>query len=136
MYNYYIKVIVNILLVHFIIVEYVNTTAINKNDPYDSYISEDGLYDSNDNVIILNVTTLKNSIYESKKAWVVEFYNSWCGHCRRFAPLWKSLASEIVGTFYFCSFFFFLFIYSLFLIIKSDVDYINKNHNKNYQQRV
>ncbi|KAH0554373.1 sulfhydryl oxidase 2-like [Cotesia glomerata] len=97
MYNYYIKVIVNILLVHFIIVEFVNTTAINKNDPYDSYVNEDGLYDSNDNVIILNVTTLKNSIYESKKAWVVEFYNSWCGHCRRFAPLWKSLASEIVG---------------------------------------
>ncbi|XP_008552097.2 sulfhydryl oxidase 2 [Microplitis demolitor] len=97
MYNYYIKVTLKILFINTIIVKYVSTTAIKQNDPYDSYIIDEGLYDANDSVIVLNVTTLKSSIYESKKAWTVEFYNSWCGHCRRFAPVWKSLANGIVG---------------------------------------
>ncbi|XP_076243509.1 sulfhydryl oxidase 1 [Calliopsis andreniformis] len=54
-----------------------------------------GLYDANDNVTVLNVTNFKSSVYKDTKGWLVEFYNSWCGFCFRFAPLWKAFASDV-----------------------------------------
>ncbi|XP_055351915.1 sulfhydryl oxidase 1-like isoform X2 [Paramacrobiotus metropolitanus] len=29
--------------------------------------------------------------------WFVQFYNSWCGHCQRFAPTFKSLANHTLA---------------------------------------
>ncbi|XP_003700588.3 sulfhydryl oxidase 2 [Megachile rotundata] len=64
---------------------------------YESQIPTQGLYNASDNVVILNVTNLKSSIYGDTKGWLVEFYNSWCGYCVRFAPLWKDIANDIYG---------------------------------------
>jgi len=55
-----------------------------------------GLYNASDNVVILNATNFKASVYGSTRSWLVEFYNSWCGFCYRFAPTWKALASDIL----------------------------------------
>ena len=32
-----------------------------------------------------------------KQIWVVEFYAHWCGHCQKFAKIWKKIAEEFYG---------------------------------------
>lgn len=53
-----------------------------------------GLYDSTNKVIILTSTNFNTSIFGQDHASLVEFYNSYCGHCKRFAPTYKKLANE------------------------------------------
>lgn len=60
-------------------------------------IEAEGLYDGNDKVIILTNSTLKDLIFNQEYASYVEFYNAYCGHCKRFAPSWKALADDISG---------------------------------------
>jgi len=55
------------------------------------------LYGPDDSVVVLNVTTLKQNIYASPRAWAVEFFSSWCGHCIHFAPKWKQFAADFAG---------------------------------------
>lgn len=61
-----------------------------------------GLYTPFDKVTVLNISNFNETVFvsPSPKTWIIEFYNSWCGHCHRFAPTWKSLASNILGMFY------------------------------------
>ena len=66
---------------------------------YDDLKGGRGLYNSDDKVTVLNATNFKKSVYGTSNAWIIEFYNSWCGFCHRFAPVWKSLASDIYGNF-------------------------------------
>jgi len=61
-------------------------------------INGKGLYDEGDKVAVLNVTNFKNTVFGTKNAWVVQFYNSWCGHCFAFAPKYKALAADVQGT--------------------------------------
>lgn len=53
-----------------------------------------GLYNATDKVHILNDTNFKSSVVDQKHSSLVEFYNSYCGHCRRFAPTYKELAAD------------------------------------------
>ncbi|XP_011350140.1 sulfhydryl oxidase 1 [Ooceraea biroi] len=64
---------------------------------YQNMMGGQGLYNASDDVVILNATNFKANVYGSSKSWLVEFYNSWCGFCYRFAPTWKSLASDILS---------------------------------------
>jgi thiol oxidase len=66
---------------------------------YDDLKAGRGLYNSDDKVTVLNVTYFKQSVYGTRNAWIIEFYNSWCGFCHRFATVWKSLAADIYGNF-------------------------------------
>ena len=54
------------------------------------------LYDENDDVLELFDESI-DDIIESGKIWIVEFYAHWCGHCQRFAPKWKKVASKFKG---------------------------------------
>uniref|UniRef100_A0A182NHU8 Sulfhydryl oxidase n=1 Tax=Anopheles dirus TaxID=7168 RepID=A0A182NHU8_9DIPT len=56
-----------------------------------------GLYDATDAVISLTAANLKQRVFNQPHASLVEFYNSYCGFCRRFAPIWKQLAADILG---------------------------------------
>lgn len=56
-----------------------------------------GLYSTDDDVEILTKQNFKERIYNNEHIWLVEFYNSWCGFCQRFAPSWKALATDLVG---------------------------------------
>ncbi|KFB51709.1 AGAP007491-PA-like protein [Anopheles sinensis] len=56
-----------------------------------------GLYDATDSVISLTAANLKERVFNQPHASLVEFYNSYCGFCRRFAPIWKQLAVDILG---------------------------------------
>jgi len=54
-----------------------------------------GLYTNNDNVVVLNDTNFHDTISGQSHAWLVEFYASWCGYCRNFAPVFKQFANEV-----------------------------------------
>lgn len=56
-----------------------------------------GLYDSMDKVVVLNAADFKELIYEKNVASFVEFYNSFCGACQRFATIWKAVAENVSG---------------------------------------
>lgn len=56
-----------------------------------------GLYDENDSVISLNAANFNEKVYQQPHGALVEFYNSYCGFCRRYAPIWKQLAADILG---------------------------------------
>lgn len=43
------------------------------------------LYTSNDKITILTAHNFSSTVYQSKTAWLVEFYASWCGHCQSYA---------------------------------------------------
>lgn len=65
---------------------------------YDDLKAGRGLYNSDDRVTVLNATNFKNTVYGTSNAWIIEFYNSWCGFCHRFAPVWRSFALDIYGN--------------------------------------
>eukprot|EP00118_Oscarella_pearsei_P018557 m.190565 g.190565 ORF g.190565 m.190565 type:complete len:159 (+) comp39434_c1_seq7:35-511(+) len=53
------------------------------------------LYSEDDDLVCCDKRSLPTTIYDSKWAWVVEFYSSWCGHCQHFAPTWKQFAHSL-----------------------------------------
>jgi len=55
------------------------------------------LYSPDDKIVILNSTNFQANICGSDRAWMVEFYSSWCGHCIHFAPTYKELAADVYG---------------------------------------
>ncbi|KAF2898283.1 hypothetical protein ILUMI_07894 [Ignelater luminosus] len=64
---------------------------------YKQLIEGQGLYSPEDDITILTANNFKNSIYGKNHALLIEFYNSWCGFCQRFAPSWKALGSDVKG---------------------------------------
>ncbi|XP_037789545.1 sulfhydryl oxidase 2-like isoform X1 [Penaeus monodon] len=57
--------------------------------------SAGSLYNSTDELVILDHNNFHSTILGTENAWVVEFYNSWCGHCINFAPTWKLFAKDV-----------------------------------------
>lgn len=53
------------------------------------------LYDEKDDVISLRDDDFDYTVLATTNAWLVEFYNSWCGHCVRYAPIYKRLATNV-----------------------------------------
>lgn len=54
-----------------------------------------GLYNSTDKVKILTGSNFNKEVVNSNHSTLVEFYNSFCGHCKRFAPSYKNLAEYL-----------------------------------------
>lgn len=54
-----------------------------------------GLYIDAPHVKSMNGESLPSTIYDKPYATYLEFYNSYCGFCRRFAPSWKELSQDI-----------------------------------------
>ncbi|XP_058231268.1 sulfhydryl oxidase 2 [Hemibagrus wyckioides] len=53
------------------------------------------LYTEEDPLVILTSDTLKQTLFNSSTAWLVQFYSSWCGHCIQYSPTWKALAGDV-----------------------------------------
>lgn len=53
------------------------------------------LYSAKDKVVDLTDDNLTQTIYNSQHVWVIEFYAHWCGHCQKFARVWKKIAEEM-----------------------------------------
>lgn len=54
-----------------------------------------GLYNSSDSVTVLTVDNFNQTVYDRSTATFVEFYNSFCGACQRFAITYRALAKEL-----------------------------------------
>lgn len=59
------------------------------------------LYDASDSLQIIDGTDsfIRMTRSTSSQIYLMEFYNSWCGHCIRYAPLFKEFARDIQGRF-------------------------------------
>ena len=57
----------------------------------------DALYNASDAVVALEAAHFKDRVHQSERAWLVEFYMSWCGTCQRYAPVWKAVAESVHG---------------------------------------
>ncbi|XP_044733959.1 sulfhydryl oxidase 2 isoform X2 [Chrysoperla carnea] len=55
-----------------------------------------GLYTLDDNIELLTNDNFDKKLYGKKYSWLIEFYSSWCGHCQKFAPFWKSFALDVL----------------------------------------
>ena len=53
---------------------------------------------SDKDVVVLNDDNFDEKVFESDDAWLVEFYASYCGHCKRLEPEWNSVATKLKGT--------------------------------------
>lgn len=62
-------------------------------------LADEGLYKTSDDVVILTGEYFENAVLGTNSAWIIEFYNSWCGHCVHFAPTYKTFATDVKGTF-------------------------------------
>ncbi|XP_057652924.1 sulfhydryl oxidase 2-like [Diorhabda carinulata] len=71
--------------------------TVNNAQQYKKYSEKIGLYSLDNDVEILTVDNFKNEVYGNDRAWLIEFYNAWCGFCQRFAPSWKEFATDIAG---------------------------------------
>ncbi|KAK2584302.1 hypothetical protein KPH14_006698 [Odynerus spinipes] len=88
------NLMIQIILLNIVILSKDVTAIAIPEDQYQS-LPVQGLYNASDNVVILNATNFKTSVYGDSRGWLVEFYNSWCGFCSRFAPIWKAFASDV-----------------------------------------
>lgn len=55
------------------------------------------LYDPSMPLKILNGSTFHKVVLNTENAWIVQFYNHWCGHCIKFAPTFRAFANDIAG---------------------------------------
>ncbi|XP_016957625.1 sulfhydryl oxidase 1 [Drosophila biarmipes] len=55
-----------------------------------------GLYDDGDKVVRLTVDNFNATVVDQNRGALVEFYNTYCGHCRRFAPTYKTVAEHLL----------------------------------------
>ncbi|XP_069163551.1 sulfhydryl oxidase 2 isoform X2 [Procambarus clarkii] len=53
------------------------------------------LYNTTDQLVILDHSNFSSTVHGSPSAWVVEFYSSWCGHCITFAPTWRLFGAHL-----------------------------------------
>ncbi|CAF1367088.1 unnamed protein product [Adineta ricciae] len=60
-------------------------------------VSTNGFYSSSDDVIELDPSNFDRLVTQSSDLWFIEFYASWCGHCRNLAPEWKRVATALKG---------------------------------------
>lgn len=54
-----------------------------------------GLYNASDRVLVLTANNFDQIVYNQTHATEVEFYNSFCGFCKRFAPIYKEYSKDL-----------------------------------------
>ncbi|KAI6190901.1 Sulfhydryl oxidase [Aphelenchoides bicaudatus] len=57
--------------------------------------TEKSLYTDKDHVLELNISNFDSSVYNQPRAFFVEFYASWCGHCIHYKPTFVKFATNL-----------------------------------------
>ncbi|EDV42569.1 uncharacterized protein Dana_GF18057 [Drosophila ananassae] len=57
--------------------------------------NEASLYSKDDNVVMLDSDSLPPTLSQKSESKLVQFLNSFCGDCQRFAPVFKSLSRDL-----------------------------------------
>lgn len=70
--------------------------SLNEQKKYKQLIEGQGLYTRDDDIVVYTANNFK-TIYGQDRGVLIEFYNSWCGFCQRFAPSWKALGTDVRG---------------------------------------
>ena len=52
---------------------------------------------SNASSNVLVLTRQNATLAKDSSSWLIEFYAPWCGHCKRFAPVYETVAGELLG---------------------------------------
>ncbi len=68
-------------IILFVIIDLIRQTSSAVVPSHDSI----SLYTENDKITILTAQNFSSTVYDSKTAWLIEFYASWCGHCKSYA---------------------------------------------------
>eukprot|EP00924_Labyrinthula_sp_SR-Ha-C_P014850 snap_masked-scaffold_9-processed-gene-0.9-mRNA-1 protein AED:0.35 eAED:0.36 QI:0/-1/0/1/-1/1/1/0/200 len=50
------------------------------------------------NVVELTASDFQEKVINSGQSTFVKFYAPWCGHCKKLAPTWKTLAEDLDGS--------------------------------------
>lgn len=61
------------------------------------FVGANDLYSDEDDVLRLKHDTFKSTVFGGDKnvTFVVQFYNTFCGHCQMFSPIYKELATRV-----------------------------------------
>uniref|UniRef100_A0A8D9EMZ1 Sulfhydryl oxidase n=1 Tax=Cacopsylla melanoneura TaxID=428564 RepID=A0A8D9EMZ1_9HEMI len=81
----------------FVSITFVCSKSIDGRRIYHAISSGQGLYEDSDKVFVLGSQNFEENVLGSSSAWLVEFYNSWCGHCIQFAPTWKDFGASVLS---------------------------------------
>nr|XP_012150041.1 PREDICTED: dnaJ homolog subfamily C member 10-like isoform X1 [Megachile rotundata]XP_012150042.1 PREDICTED: dnaJ homolog subfamily C member 10-like isoform X1 [Megachile rotundata] len=63
-----------------------------------NYENDFELYANDPEIIKLNNNDYFESVINTEKAWIINFYSPMCSHCHRLAPVWRKLAKEFDGV--------------------------------------
>ncbi|UJR23754.1 hypothetical protein I4U23_026731 [Adineta vaga] len=79
-----------ILLIFFVITDNIHQTSSIALGIADTI----SLYNATDKLSVLTSQNFSSTVYQSKTAWLIEFYASWCGHCRSYANIYREIAAN------------------------------------------
>ena len=58
------------------------------------------LYNKDSPVVHMDHSNFNQLLHGKRHVWAVEFYNSWCGKCQKYAPTWLRVAEETASKYF------------------------------------
>jgi len=66
-----------------------------KNGKLTPYLKSQDPQPNDGDVVVLTGDNFRDTVFEKSKDVLVEFYAPWCGHCKKLAPIYSEMATEL-----------------------------------------